>query len=104
MAAIDTAAPEPSDPSQAPPGTAALPSENRAVFNIGTRRSQLALWQTDRAAELLRNLNPQKTFEIHAMATMGDKNQITALHQFNAKSLWTHELEAQLIKIGRAHV
>lgn len=28
---------------------------------------------------------------------MGDKNQITALHKFNAKSLWTSELEAQLL-------
>lgn len=31
------------------------------------------------------------------MATMGDKNQVTALHDFGAKSLWTHELEAQLL-------
>ena len=29
---------------------------------------------------------------------MGDKNQVTALHEFGAKSLWTHELEAQLIE------
>jgi hydroxymethylbilane synthase len=31
------------------------------------------------------------------MSTMGDKNQTTALHDFGAKSLWTHELEAQLL-------
>ena len=31
------------------------------------------------------------------MATIGDKNQVTALHEFGAKSLWTHELEAQLL-------
>lgn len=30
------------------------------------------------------------------MATMGDKNQVTALHDFGAKALWTHELEALL--------
>lgn len=29
---------------------------------------------------------------------MGDKNQTTALHEFGAKSLWTHELEAQLLE------
>lgn len=28
---------------------------------------------------------------------MGDKNQTTALHDFGAKSLWTHELEGQLL-------
>ena len=32
------------------------------------------------------------------MATLGDKNQTTALHAFNAKSLWTHELEALLLE------
>lgn len=37
------------------------------------------------------------SYEIHAMSTMGDKNQLTALHEFGAKSLWTHELEAQLL-------
>lgn len=31
------------------------------------------------------------------MSTMGDKNQTTALHEFGAKSLWTHELEGQLL-------
>ncbi|KAA6408713.1 MAG: Porphobilinogen deaminase [Lasallia pustulata] len=31
------------------------------------------------------------------MATLGDKNQSTALHAFNAKALWTHELEALLL-------
>ncbi|MCJ1407595.1 porphobilinogen deaminase [Ptychographa xylographoides] len=34
------------------------------------------------------------------MATMGDKNQTTALHAFNAKSLWTHELEHLLLTHG----
>jgi hydroxymethylbilane synthase len=29
---------------------------------------------------------------------MGDNNQTTALHEFNAKALWTHELEALLDK------
>ena len=29
---------------------------------------------------------------------MGDKNQTTALHAFNAKSLWTHELETLLLE------
>lgn len=32
------------------------------------------------------------------MSTMGDKNQTTALHEFGAKALWTHELEAQLME------
>ncbi|KAH8668100.1 putative porphobilinogen deaminase [Tricladium varicosporioides] len=46
----------------------------------------------------LQKAHPETQFEIHAMATMGDKNQVTALHEFGAKSLWTHELEAQLLE------
>jgi hydroxymethylbilane synthase len=45
----------------------------------------------------LKEAHPEAAYEIHAMATMGDKNQTTALHEFGAKSLWTHELEAQLL-------
>jgi hydroxymethylbilane synthase len=30
------------------------------------------------------------------MSTMGDNNQVAPLHNFRAKSLWTHELEAGL--------
>ncbi|KAI9783779.1 MAG: porphobilinogen deaminase [Geoglossum umbratile] len=32
------------------------------------------------------------------MSIMGDKNQVTPLHNFGAKSLWTHELEAGLME------
>ncbi|KAJ9637912.1 porphobilinogen deaminase [Coniosporium tulheliwenetii] len=32
------------------------------------------------------------------MATMGDKNQVTPLHEMGAKALWTHELEALLLE------
>jgi len=46
----------------------------------------------------LKKSHPENTYEIHAMSTMGDKNQVTALHEFGAKSLWTHELEAQLLE------
>jgi hydroxymethylbilane synthase len=32
------------------------------------------------------------------MSTMGDKNQVMPLHNFGAKSLWMHELEAGLVE------
>ncbi len=32
------------------------------------------------------------------MSTMGDENQATPLHDFGAKALWTHELEAGLLE------
>ena len=36
-------------------------------------------------------------FIVHAMSTAGDKNQVTALHEFGAKALWTQELEVGLL-------
>ncbi|KAL1302300.1 hypothetical protein AAFC00_002715 [Neodothiora populina] len=80
-----------------PTPAAADPSiTNQLVVNVGTRRSVLARVQTDIVVKELRKAWPEHEYEIHAMATMGDKNQVTALHEFNAKSLWTHELEALL--------
>lgn len=67
------------------------------IINIGTRRSKLALVQADIVHDALQAAHPDYKFEIHAMATMGDKNQITPLHNFGAKALWTHELEAALL-------
>jgi hydroxymethylbilane synthase len=66
-------------------------------MHIGTRRSALAVVQAEMILAALRKAHPEIDYEIHAMATMGDKNQVTALHDFGAKSLWTHELEAQLL-------
>ena len=73
------------------------PTITNTTIRIGTRRSALAIVQAEMVVAALKKAHPEKTYEIHAMATMGDKNQVTALHEFGAKSLWTHELEAQLL-------
>lgn len=77
----------------------AAASSSPAV-NVGTRRSLLARAQTDIVCKELRKAWPERKYEIHAMATTGDLNQVTALHEFNSKALWTHELEA-LLEDGR---
>lgn len=66
-------------------------------MHIGTRKSALAVIQAEMVVDALKKAHPENNYEIHAMSTMGDKNQTTALHDFGAKSLWTHELEAQLL-------
>lgn len=81
-----------------PQQTSAAESSELPVVNIGTRRSVLARVQTDIVEAALKEAWPERKYAIHAMATMGDKNQTTALHEFGAKSLWTHELEALLAK------
>ena len=90
MSAAETIPEQPSAASD----TAALP-----VVHIGTRKSVLARVQTDIVAKELRKAWPDRKYEINAMSTMGDKDQKTALHEFNAKSLWTTELE-ELLESG----
>jgi hydroxymethylbilane synthase len=68
------------------------------TIHIGSRKSVLALIQTQIVHDALQAAWPGLKFEIHAMSTMGDKNQVTPLHNFGAKSLWTHELEAGLME------
>lgn len=67
------------------------------VVNVGTRRSLLALKQTEIVIDLLKNVWPENEYKVHAHSTTGDKNQVTALHEIGAKSLWTAELEKLLL-------
>jgi hydroxymethylbilane synthase len=75
-----------------------LPPSSTATIHIGSRKSVLALIQTKIVHEALKAAWPDLQYEVHAMSTMGDKNQVTPLHNFGAKSLWTHELEAGLVE------
>lgn len=68
------------------------------TFRIGTRRSALAVIQAEHFRDTIKKAHPQHEYEIVAMATMGDKNQVTPLHNFGAKALWTHELEHDLLE------
>ncbi|KAH0544341.1 hypothetical protein FGG08_001482 [Glutinoglossum americanum] len=76
-----------------PPSSSTTPT----TIHIGSRKSVLALIQTQIVHDALQSAWPDLKYEIHAMNTMGDKNQVTPLHDFGAKSLWTHELEAGLV-------
>ncbi|KAI9744792.1 MAG: porphobilinogen deaminase [Claussenomyces sp. TS43310] len=72
-------------------------STGSMTINIGTRRSALAVIQAEIFRDLIEAAHPSYNYEIYPMATMGDKNQVTPLHTFGAKALWTHELEASLL-------
>ncbi|KAF3928969.1 hypothetical protein AA313_de0210425 [Arthrobotrys entomopaga] len=74
------------------------PATTGKVYRIGTRSSRLAMVQTNIVRDALLALHPTATFEITSMKTMGDKDKVTALHSFGAKSLWTLELEALLLE------
>ena len=65
------------------------------MIRVGTRRSALALKQVDFVCAALKAAHPHVTFEVHAMATMGDRDKTTPLPELG-KGLWTSELEAKL--------
>lgn len=77
--------------------TAPLASSERKSFNIGTRKSKLALAQTNLVVEALKKKYPQYEFNIETKDTAGDRDKITAFKDMTSKNLWTEELEELLI-------
>ncbi|BDD59951.1 porphobilinogen deaminase [Monascus purpureus] len=65
-------------------------------LRIGTRRSNLAVVQAEGIRDRLREIAPDRSYEIETLRTLGDRDQLTALYNFGAKSLWTTELEEKL--------
>lgn len=65
-------------------------------LRIGTRRSNLAVVQAEGIRDSLKRIAPERTFEIEALHTLGDKDKSTELYNFGAKNLWTAELEEKL--------
>jgi hydroxymethylbilane synthase len=64
------------------------------TIKIGTRKSKLAMWQTDTVAGLLQAAG-MKT-EISSMETKGDKILDTTIAKIGSKGVFTEELEEQL--------
>ncbi|ROT38991.1 porphobilinogen deaminase [Sodiomyces alkalinus F11] len=79
-----------------PPAPAVGVPSSAPTIRIGTRKSNLAMKQTHIVLEGLKRIRPDYNYEIHSMATLGDKDQNTALYNFGGKGLWTNELEAKL--------
>ncbi len=71
-------------------------SNKNNIIRIGTRASQLALWQANYIARLL-TTQGAKT-EIITISTMGDKILDRALSKIGSKGVFTQEIETQLSK------
>ena len=69
-------------------------SEN---FVIGSRGSDLALWQANYVRTSLENLFPEDRFEIKIIHTTGDQVLDTALSKIGDKGLFTKQIEAALL-------
>ncbi|XP_060517252.1 porphobilinogen deaminase [Cylas formicarius] len=75
--------------------------QNRnSKVRVGSRKSELALVQTKHVISLLKELNPEKEFEIVSMSTLGDKILDISLPKIGEKSLFTKELETALATGG----
>ena len=69
------------------------------IFNVGTRKSALALAQTELVVQALKKAWPSHEFQIHARDTAaGDIDKVTPFKDMPVKNLWTHELEQLLIE------
>ncbi len=72
-------------------------------LRIASRRSQLAMVQTNWVKQELELAHPGLTISVEAMATQGDKILDVALAKIGDKGLFTKELEAQML-VGRAEI
>ncbi len=69
---------------------------NRPVVRIATRKSQLALWQAEHVAALLRSAHAGLDVQILPMSTKGDLILDRSLAAIGGKGLFIKELEAAL--------
>lgn len=76
--------------------TSTVVNPSRTV-RLGSRKSQLALVQTEWVQAELQKHFPNHTFEIHKMSTQGDKILDVPLAKIGDKGLFTKELEVGML-------
>lgn len=64
---------------------------------IGTRNSELALWQAHHIADRLRDVYPSLIVELKHIVTTGDKILDVPLAKIGGKGLFTKELETEML-------
>ncbi len=70
-------------------------------IRAATRGSPLALWQTDRVAELLRNVRPDLEVETVVVHTSGDLDQTTPIELMGGRGVFAKEVQSAVLD-GRA--
>jgi len=73
------------------------------ILRIATRKSPLALWQTNHVRDVLISIHPELQVELMEMSTKGDKILDTPLAKIGGKGLFVKELESGLQE-GRADI
>lgn len=73
-----------------------MESEAKNVIRVGSRKSELALIQTNYVIDCLKKVNPEKEFTVVTMTTLGDRILDVSLPKIGEKSLFTKDLEDAL--------
>lgn len=74
-------------------------NDSQAVFNVGTRKSKLALVQTDLVVKALAKACPSNVYAVKARDTAaGDIDKVTPFKDMPVKNIWTHELETLMVE------
>ena len=69
-----------------------------ALLRIGTRTSQLALWQAEHVKMMLERYNPDLRVELVKIVTSGDKILDTPLAKIGGKGLFVKEIEEAMLR------
>ena len=72
----------------------------RRLFTIGTRGSDLALWQANHVRSRLEANFPDARFEIKIITTTGDRMLDRPLSKIGDKGLFTRQIESELLSGG----
>lgn len=71
------------------------------VVRIATRASNLALWQANHIADLIRAADPGRTVELVHVSTTGDRDQTERLRDLGSFGVFTREVQNAILD-GRA--
>lgn len=72
-------------------------TNGKLTLRIGTRRSDLALWQAEWVQRALQQANPGLTTELVKMDTRGDKTLDVLIPELGGKGFFTEELDRALL-------
>ncbi|MBS0000534.1 MAG: hydroxymethylbilane synthase, partial [Cyclobacteriaceae bacterium] len=70
----------------------------KQTFRIGTRGSQLALWQADFVQQALERTYPDHRFERIIIKTEGDQDQQSSLKMIGGQGVFTKAIEMALLR------
>ena len=67
------------------------------ILTVGTRGSKLALSQTQRTLNQIKQKNPDVDFELKVIKTMGDKEHGKPLFSIDCKGIFEKEIDQQVV-------